>query len=150
MSMNTDGQQEQDTTVAAGADWTSRAHTLAHSASRATELVPGVVSADFRISGSPSAPALEIDCTLARGEDPTPVIEIVTHSTVEDLEELIGVPFARRDIQVMIAEEEVPETTPLTIVPATVTPAAGLAAAAFGAPATGVDGTAALDLAVAS
>jgi len=150
MSMSTDGQQARGTAAEATADWASRAHTLAHSASRATELVPGVVSADFRISGSPSAPALEIDCTLARDEDPTPVIEIVTHSTVEDLEELIGVPFARRDIQVMIAEEEVPETSPLTIVPATVTPAAGLAAAAFGTPAPEVEDTAGLDLAVAS
>lgn len=102
MGMSTEGPLAEGTSAP---DWTSRAHTLANSASRATELVPGVVSADFRISGSPGAPALEIDCTVLQDEDPSPVIELVTHATVEDLEELIGTPFVQRDIQVMITED---------------------------------------------
>ena len=63
---------------------------LAKSAARAVTVFPEVAEARFAITGTPSAPALEVDCILRDGEDTAAVIETITVHLVEDLEELLG------------------------------------------------------------
>ncbi|KFC51894.1 hypothetical protein GY12_16245, partial [Micrococcus luteus] len=59
------------------------------SAARAVTVFPEVAEARFAITGTPSAPALEVDCILRDGEDTAAVIETITVHLVEDLEELL-------------------------------------------------------------
>ena len=66
---------------------------LAMSAARAVTVFPEVAEARFAITGTPSAPALEVDCILRDGEDTAAVIETITVHLVEDLEELLGARF---------------------------------------------------------
>jgi hypothetical protein len=82
--------------------WASLARRLARSASQAATVVPGVASATFGITGSPAEPALELECTLREGQDTPFVIERLTHTVVEDLEELLGTEFAERHISVRV------------------------------------------------
>lgn len=75
---------------------------LAMSASRAVTVFPEVVEARFAITGTPSAPALEVDCILRDGEDTAAVIETITVHLVEDLEELLGARFHERRLELVV------------------------------------------------
>jgi hypothetical protein len=85
-------------------DWPAQSRTLARGASRAAQMLPGVLSAEFSISGPPAEPVLHLDCRLLRHGDPASVMEHITTSLVEDLEDLLGVRFAERHVEVSIDE----------------------------------------------
>lgn len=75
---------------------------LAMSAARAVTVFPEVAEARFAITGTPSAPALEVDCILRDGEDTAAVIETITVHLVEDLEELLGARFHERRLELVV------------------------------------------------
>ncbi|MBY0170740.1 hypothetical protein [Micrococcus luteus] len=75
---------------------------LAMSAARAVTVFPEVAEARFAITGTPSAPALEVDCILRDGEDTAAVIETITVHLVEDLEELLGARFHERRLELVL------------------------------------------------
>lgn len=75
---------------------------LAMSAARAITVFPEVAEARFAITGTPSAPALEVDCILRDGEDTAAVIETITVHLVEDLEELLGARFHERRLELVV------------------------------------------------
>ena len=75
---------------------------LAMSAARAVTVFPEVAEARFAITGTPSAPALEVDCILRDGEDTAAVIETITVHLVEDLEELLGARFQERRLELVV------------------------------------------------
>lgn len=75
---------------------------LAMSAARAVTVFPEVAEARLAITGTPSAPALEVDCILRDGEDTAAVIETITVHLVEDLEELLGARFHERRLELVV------------------------------------------------
>ena len=75
---------------------------LAMSAARAVTVFPEVAEARFAITGTPSAPALEVDCILRDGEDTAAVIETIKVHLVEDLEELLGARFHERRLELVV------------------------------------------------
>ena len=75
---------------------------LAMSAARAVTVFPEVAEARFAITGTPSAPELEVDCILRDGEDTAAVIETITVHLVEDLEELLGARFHERRLELVV------------------------------------------------
>lgn len=75
---------------------------LAMSAARAVTVFPEVAEARFAITGTPSAPALGVDCILRDGEDTAAVIETITVHLVEDLEELLGARFHERRLELVV------------------------------------------------
>lgn len=75
---------------------------LAMSAARAVTVFPEVAEARFAITGTPSAPELEVDCILRDGEDTAAVIETITVHLVEDLEELLGARFHERRLELVL------------------------------------------------
>ena len=72
------------------------------SAARAVTVFPEVAEARFAITGTPSAPALEVDCILRDGEDTAAVIETIAVHLVEDLEELLGARFHERRLELVV------------------------------------------------
>lgn len=72
---------------------------LAMSAARAVTVFPEVAEARFAITGTPSAPALEVDCILRDGEDTAAVIETIT---VHLVEELLGARFHERRLELVV------------------------------------------------
>ena len=75
---------------------------LAMSAARAVTVFPEVAEARFAITGTPSAPELEVDCILRDGEDTAAVIDTITVHLVEDLEELLGARFHERRLELVV------------------------------------------------
>ncbi|WP_419404066.1 hypothetical protein [Micrococcus sp. F3Y] len=84
------------------ATFRQRCALLAMSAARAVTVFPEVAEARFAITGTPSAPALEVDCILRDGEDTAAVIETITVHLVEDLEELLGARFHERRLELVV------------------------------------------------
>jgi hypothetical protein len=84
--------------------WENRAQVLAHSASRAALELPGVMHAEFRVAGGPSALVLHVDCRLRQQGDPSSTMKRIADSIVEDLENFIGVRFAERHLDFTISE----------------------------------------------
>lgn len=84
--------------------WENRAQFLAHSASRAALELPGVMHAEFRVAGGPSALVLHVDCRLRPQGDPSSTMKRIADSIVEDLENFIGVRFAERHLDFTISE----------------------------------------------
>jgi hypothetical protein len=79
--------------------WSSRKRRLARSAARAALVVPGVAEADFTIMGTASRPSLLLTCVLRPQADAAAVMEHIESTVVGDLELLMGVPFAQRQIE---------------------------------------------------
>lgn len=80
--------------------WDVHARILARGASRAVLVCPGVTSARFQITGSSAEPELDVECVVREGRDALSVIERVTDTVIEDLEEMMGAEFVERRIVV--------------------------------------------------
>ena len=96
-----------------GGDWASevwwaRARRLARSAQRAVHVFPEVAEAHFEIGGTPGEAHLSVRCSLLRSQDLEAVIETVGVKVVEDLEQLLGEPFAHRRVSVRVLETATP------------------------------------------
>jgi hypothetical protein len=79
--------------------WSSRKRRLARSAARAALVVPGVAEANFTIMGTAAKPSLMLTCILRPQADAAAVMEHIESTVVGDLEVLLGVPFAQRQIE---------------------------------------------------
>jgi hypothetical protein len=79
--------------------WSSRKRRLARSAARAALVLPGVVEANFTVMGTPARPSLLLTCILRPQADAAAVMERIESTVVGDLELLLGVPFAQRQIE---------------------------------------------------
>lgn len=92
--------------------WPVRARQLSRSASAAVMVLPDVTSARFSITGTREEPILTLDCTI-RPTQGSAVIERLTHTVVQDLEDLLQTEFVERHIDVRSDLDDVKNTPEL-------------------------------------
>ncbi|MGD6979620.1 hypothetical protein [Citricoccus sp. CH26A] len=79
--------------------WSSRKRRLARSAVRAALVVPGIVSADCTIMGTPERPSLMFAYVLRPDANAPRIVEHIENTVVGDLELLLGAPFVARQVE---------------------------------------------------
>lgn len=104
MSVMTVGPQVETTPVdvtgasVEDAAWRSQASRLARGAELAVMLIPGVAAAQVEISGTRTEPDITALFELTAGTEPSHRMDAVTRTVVTDLESILGVEFAARQI----------------------------------------------------
>lgn len=79
--------------------WSSRKRRLARSAVRAALVVPGILSADCTIMGTPERPSLMFAYVLRPEANAPRIVEHIENAVVGDLELLLGAPFVARQVE---------------------------------------------------
>lgn len=82
--------------------WASRKRRLARSAAAAVRGMQSVADAEFTIMGTPAKPSLMVTCIVRPQADAAAVMEHIESSVVGDLELLLGVSFAQKQIEFSI------------------------------------------------
>ncbi|MEO9247365.1 hypothetical protein ABDK96_06705 [Citricoccus nitrophenolicus] len=68
-------------------------------------VLPEVISARFSITGTAQEPVLTMDCTVRPTRGPA-VIERLSHTVVQDLEDLLQVEFVERHIDIRAGADD--------------------------------------------
>lgn len=84
--------------------WKSKSRALADDAAEAALRVPGVLYAEFTISGPPAELVLRGDLTFQPNVDASATLKLITDSVIGDLERAIGIRFAAQHVDFHVAE----------------------------------------------